>query len=112
MPERSLGNKSEELLLKGIGFVLYAAGALTALGGIGLGLYQCLQWLRDGRWTTYTVKGALGPPPQSTWGGVAQIIDWIWAQPLLGALIATGFILIGCSIGFWNAADEAARRGR
>jgi hypothetical protein len=103
-----------EKLLRGLllpcGAILYASGALTSTAGLGVALFQCALWLRDGHWTYFTVGHALGERPPSAWGGVAQIIEWIWLQPLSATLIATGFLAIGAGIVLSIAGEEAGSR--
>jgi hypothetical protein len=73
-----------------------ATGPIIGLGGLiwacGMlfGLFLCVLWLRDGYWTSFTLIGVLGPAWISGWGGVDQIVRWIWLQPLWALISFSG----------------------
>jgi hypothetical protein len=112
MAERNLTDR----LLAGpffiVGAAMYICGAAMFLGGLGFALYQCWLWLRDGYWTSFTIRYALGEPPRSTWAGLAQIIEWIWRQPLAAGLIVASFFAIWASGVIYGIGDDAKRRTR
>ena len=95
-------NDFAERLLRGLlvpcSEISFVAALLMVVGGVGVLICQCGLWLSEGRWTYFTVGFALGEPPRSTWGGLMQIIEWIWLQPLSGGLILAGFLALGVSI--------------
>lgn len=72
-----------------------AVGAVTWIAGLLLGLFQCVLWLKDGYWTHFTPVRALGPIQSTGWGGVDQIVHWIWLQPLWAVICFSGMALIG-----------------
>jgi hypothetical protein len=109
MADKKIADKLMGRFFEFGGLLVFAAGALTSLGGLGFVLYQCGLWLRDGHWTHRTIRYALGEPPHSSWGGVAQIIDWAWMQPLGAGMIFTGFVLVGLGIVVAMKGEEIAR---
>ena len=48
MADKKIADKLLGRLFEFGGLLVYAAGALTSLGGLGFVLYQCGLWLRDG----------------------------------------------------------------
>jgi hypothetical protein len=109
MADKKIADKLLGRFLEFGGLIVFAAGALTSLGGLGFVLYQCALWLRDGNWTHRTIRYALGEPPRSSWGGVAQIIDWVWMQPLGATMIFGGFLVVGLGIVITMKGEEIAR---
>ena len=94
-------------LLLPFGVVAFLAGLFMLLVGLGVVLYQAGLWLRDGYWTYYTVRYALGEPPRSASAGVMQMIEWFWMQPLAGGLVMAGFVAIAAGM-FLSAIAEKA----
>lgn len=80
------------------------AGAIIGIGGLiwaagmGIGLLECFKWLKNGIWSVYTVPQLLGSVGNTGWGGVDQIVQWVWMQPLWCVVAAGGMACMG--IGF------------
>ena len=69
--------------LIGLGSLIWACGML-------FGLFLCVLWLKDGYWTSFTPVLLLGPAFLTGWGGVDQIVQWIWLQPLWALVAGLG----------------------
>ena len=85
-----------------LGYVLSATamciGAFAWLAGLLFGIFQCILWLRDGYWTHFTPVLILGPVQSTGWGGVDQIVHWIWLQPLWGVIGCLGVAVAALGI--------------
>jgi hypothetical protein len=76
-----------------MGAFIALIGVLILLGGFAVGLYGLAFWLKKGVWTGNTLALLFGPYTPQDWSGVAQIMVWLWAQPLWGVLVVTGLVL-------------------
>lgn len=72
------------------------------LGPVGMLGWQSLEWLRNGYWDRWPIERALVKigiaEPQTTWGGVQQIIHFLFGMPTwfaLGFLALAGVMLTG-----------------
>jgi len=107
MAEKDFAERLLRGLLVTCSEISFVAALLMAVGGAGVLICQCGFWLREGRWTYFTVGNALGDPPRSTWSGAGQIIEWIWLQPLWAGLFAAGWLALGLSVLLYNAVKKA-----
>jgi len=107
MAEKDFAERLLRGLLVPCSEISFVAALLMAVGGVGVLICQCGFWLREGRWTYFTVGNALGDPPRSTWSGAGQIIEWIWLQPLWAVLFAAGWLALGFSTLLYNAVKKA-----
>ena len=67
-------------------------GLVVAAGTVG-GLVEVLLWLRHGVWMHHDLLWVVGTGPVTQWGGVDQMISWLWVQPLWGIVSVAGFAL-------------------
>lgn len=89
--------KRDDFLGAHFGQVLFAILALVASSLTILG-WQCVDWLRSGRWPDLTWRDALGwwdiVVPQPSWVGLSRIVDWVMSLPFaLAPFLLAGLIL-------------------
>ena len=82
------------------GGAIIGGGGLVWAAGMVIGLLECLKWLKNGAWSSFTLPQTFGPLGVTGWGGVDQIAQWAWVQPLWSvvafiglAVVAIGFII-------------------
>ena len=93
------------------------ASIYVALGGIGIVGYQCIQWLKDGYWTTMPIRPFV-PETNIDWSN-ARGVEVIWKEiltlPASGGVIGFGVLLFAASVWLSTVADSklgVARRNR
>jgi hypothetical protein len=91
------------------GGFISVCGGLTMIGAIGIVVYQCGLWLRDGRWTAISIEDTLGRAPPLAWVGVSKIVEWIWSCPLSVGVFGVGLIVMWIG---GNIAESAPSRRR
>lgn len=69
-------------------------GGLLWLGGMLLGLYELVFWLKNGYWASHTLAWVFGPYFPKDWSGATQIFVWLWDQPLWTVLAVPGTVLV------------------
>jgi hypothetical protein len=70
-------------------------GVCVVLCGIGLLLYQCGLWLKDGHWTSIELQELWSRRPlKIDWAGLRQIIQWIIELPLSVVAFLLGTYLV------------------
>jgi hypothetical protein len=78
-----------------IGAAIIFAGASIVLCGVGLSLYQCVLWLKDGHWTSIELRELWSRRPLGIeWVGLRQIVEWFVELPLSVVAVLLGAYLI------------------
>ena len=79
-------------------------GPVIGIGGLvwavemAIGIVECLKWLKNGHWSSFTLPQAFGPIGVTGWGGIDHIAQWVWIQPLWAVVAFAGIGII--AIGF------------
>jgi hypothetical protein len=78
---------------------IIGAGGLIWAAGMCLAIVECVKWLKDGFWSASTLPRMFGPIGESGWGGLDQIIQWVWVQPLWAVVAFAGMAVAGLGFG-------------
>lgn len=80
---------------------MLGVGGLIWLGGMLIGLYELVIWLKRGVWPGNTLADVFGAYAVKDWSGVTQIMVWLWSQPLWAVVACVGMI-----VALWGIARE------
>jgi len=72
---------------------MIGVGGIVVAAGMAGGLVEVFLWLRHGVWTHHDLLWMVGVAPVTSWGGIDQVISWLWAQPLWSTIAFAGFAL-------------------
>lgn len=78
-------------------------GGLIWVGGMFIGLYELVMWLKTGIWPSNTLADVFGAYTVKDWSGITQIMVWLWSQPLWSVVGCVGMIIAIWGIAFENS---------
>jgi len=77
---------------------LMFASVLALTTAFGLIALQGILWLRHASWPGWTLSRLKASPPAAGLSELNQLLQWLWAQPVVGLLAMAGLALLGAAL--------------
>jgi hypothetical protein len=100
-----------------LGAAVMLCGGLLLIGAVGMALFQCARWLKEGSWTSYEVRCCWGGALlHSERAGIAKIVNGFATLPVsVGAVLVSfpvmsigAFIVMSAQPAFFSGTTEMA----